>query len=166
MIVEIRGGGFNEVFLPDCGRDGLQAASLSQTETGSAPPSFTVSFSTEASGETVDGRLILMLSKNDDEEPRFQVRPGIRAIQMFGINVTDVAPGQQVVIDESVFGYPHDSLGALPPGDYFVQALLHKYDTFELASGHTVQLPMDQGEGAAVGVISWQPVQRAAVADG
>jgi hypothetical protein len=35
----------------------------------------------------------------------------------------------------------------LPDGEYFVQAVLHKYDTFTLASGHTVKLPMDQGEG-------------------
>ena len=35
----------------------------------------------------------------------------------------------------------------LPPGEYTVQALLHKYETFRLATGHTVKLPMDRGEG-------------------
>ena len=28
-----------------------------------------------------------------------------------------------------------------------MQALLHKYETFRLATGHTVKLPMDRGEG-------------------
>ena len=47
----------------------------------------------------------------------------------------------------SVLGYPLASLSELPAGDYTVQALLHKYETFRLATGHTVKLPMDRGEG-------------------
>ena len=110
-------------------------------------PSFALSFSAEASAEALDGRLLLILSRDDSEEPRFQVRPGVNAVQMFGMNVEDMAPGENIILDETVFGYPHDSLGELPPGEYFVQALLHKYDTFTLSNGKTVQLPMDQGEG-------------------
>ena len=125
----------------------LAACQPSSTEVTPAAPSFAVSFSAEASGASLDGRLILILSKDDEREPRLQVRPGIRAVQMFGINVDGVAPGQDVIIDESVFGYPYDSLKDLPDGEYFVQALFHKYDTFNLANGKTVKLPMDQGEG-------------------
>jgi hypothetical protein len=36
---------------------------------------------------------------------------------------------------------------ALPPGEYWVQAVLHRYETFQRADGKTVQLPMDRGEG-------------------
>jgi hypothetical protein len=35
----------------------------------------------------------------------------------------------------------------VPAGTYWVQALLHKYETFHRADGHTVKLPMDRGEG-------------------
>ena len=35
----------------------------------------------------------------------------------------------------------------MPPGEYQVQALLHKYETFRRADGHVLQLPMDRGEG-------------------
>lgn len=108
---------------------------------------FVLSFSAEASAAALDGRLLLILSKDDGSEPRFQVRPGVNAVQIFGMNVQDVAPGEQTVLDETVFGYPYDSLREFPPGEYFVQALLHKYDTFTLSNGKTVQLPMDQGEG-------------------
>ena len=125
----------------------LAACQPSTTEVAPAAPSFAISFSAEASGVSLDGRLILILSKDDEREPRLQVRPGVRAVQMFGINVDGVAPGQDVIIDESAFGYPYDSLQDLPDGDYFVQALLHKYDTFNLENGKTVKLPMDQGEG-------------------
>lgn len=108
---------------------------------------FAVSFTEEASATPLDGRIILIITRNEDEEPRFQVRPGVDAAQIFGINVDGLAPGEDAIIDATIFGYPHDSLADLPPGDYFVQALLHKYDTFELANGKTVKLPMDQGEG-------------------
>ena len=35
----------------------------------------------------------------------------------------------------------------MPAGDYFVQALLNKYETFHRADGHVVKLPPDRGEG-------------------
>ncbi len=125
----------------------LAACQPPSTEVERASPSFAISFSPAASSESLDGRLILILSKNNEREPRFQVRPGIGAVQMFGINIDGVAPGQEVIIDASAFGYPYDSLKDLPAGEYFVQALLHRYETFDLANGHTVKLPMDQGEG-------------------
>ena len=65
-----------------------------------------VSFSEEIASEPIDGRVILMLSKNDGEEPRFQVRPGVNAIQIFGVDVEGMGPGEEVRIDASVFGYP------------------------------------------------------------
>ncbi len=39
------------------------------------------------------------------------------------------------------------SLRQLPPGKYWIQALLHKYETFHRAIGPVVKLPMDRGEG-------------------
>ena len=106
-----------------------------------------VSFPQEVESETIDGRVILMLSTNDGDEPRFQVRPGVSAIQIFGVNVEGVAPGQKIRIDASVFGYPIQTLEDVPPGSYQVQALLHRYETFNRADGHEVKLPMDRGEG-------------------
>jgi hypothetical protein len=46
-----------------------------------------------------------------------------------------------------VLGYPIESLSDVPPGAYHVQALLHRYETFNRADGHTVKMPMDRGEG-------------------
>ena len=117
------------------------------TDTGLEATRFSISFTGEASAEPLDGRMILILSKDDQSEPRFQVSAGVDAVQIFGITVDGMAPGQDVVLDEAVFGYPQDSLAGLPAGDYFVQALLHKYTTFTLGNGKTVKLPMDEGEG-------------------
>lgn len=95
----------------------------------------------------LDGRMLLMISKNNEKEPRFQIGNGPDAQLIFGINVDGQKPGEDAIFDASVFGYPLASLADIPPGDYYIQGLLHKYETFHRADGHTVKLPMDRGEG-------------------
>ena len=108
---------------------------------------FTVSFPAERSAEPLDGRLLLLISTNDSAEPRFQINDGPTTQLVFGVDVDGLAPGADAVIDASVFGYPLDSIGDIPAGDYQAQALLHRYETFNRADGHTVKMPMDRGEG-------------------
>lgn len=108
---------------------------------------FAISFTAEKSRTPIDGRLLLMLSVNEEKEPRFQISDDPGTQQIFGIDVEGLGPGQAARIDASVSGYPLQSLAELKPGEYVVQALLHKYETFHLASGHTVKLPRDRGEG-------------------
>ncbi len=88
-----------------------------------------------------------MLSDNDKAEPRFQISDGAMTQLIFGIDVEGLAPGASAVIDTSVLGYPLRSLADVPPGDYYVQALLNRYETFVRADGRTVKLPPDKGEG-------------------
>ena len=109
--------------------------------------SFEISFARSAESTPLDGRILLMLSRDDSTEPRFQVRAGVDAIQIFGVDANQLAPGKTAKIDATVFGYPYDSLADLPDGEYVVQALLHRYETFNLDNGKTVKLPMDRGEG-------------------
>ncbi len=112
-----------------------------------APLSVAVSFDPELGSEPLDGRMLLLLATGDDDEPRLQVSAGVDAIQIFGVDVESLAPGQEAIFDADVFGYPLLSLADVPPSEYHVQALLHKYETFQRADGHTVKLPMDRGEG-------------------
>ena len=95
----------------------------------------------------LDGRLMLLLSTDSEKEPRFQINDGPGTQQMFGLDVEGWVQGQATVVDSQAFGYPMRSLGQMKPGDYFVQAVLDKYETFHLASGQTVKLPTDRGEG-------------------
>ncbi|MBN2207433.1 MAG: hypothetical protein JW742_08515 [Candidatus Aminicenantes bacterium] len=112
-----------------------------------APLRFEVSFPAERSARPLDGRILLMISNDEAAEPRFQIGDGPTTQLLFGLDVDGLAPGRPAVIDGSVFGYPLPSLSAIPAGEYRVQALLNRYETFRLASGKTVKLPMDQGEG-------------------
>mgnify|MGYP001299060970 CR=1 FL=1 len=95
----------------------------------------------------VEGRVLLLFSNNDEKEPRFQISDNPNTGFVFGVDVVGVQNEEGIVFNDSVFGYPINSLSGIPKGEYFVQALLHRYETFELETGHIVKLPMDQGEG-------------------
>jgi putative esterase len=110
---------------------------------------FVISFPAARSAQPLDGRVLLFISDNGKTEPKSQ-SDQYRANStppIFGVDVDAMAPGQGVVIDERVAGWPARSLKDIPAGDYYVQALLNRYETFRRADGHTVKMPMDQGEG-------------------
>ena len=115
--------------------------------TGAASSKFTISFTKEMSDQAQDGRLLLMLANNNASEPRAQIGDGLSAQLIFGVDVEGMKPGDEITVDESAFGFPKRSLADVPAGKYFVQALLNRYETFHLKTGHTVKLPPDQGEG-------------------
>ena len=43
------------------------------------------------------------------------------------------------IFDSNVYGYPIKSIENLKEGEYYVQAFLHKYETFNLSSGYKVK---------------------------
>ncbi len=108
---------------------------------------FAVSFSAERSKTPLDGRVLLMISTDNSKEPRLQIDDSPKTQQIFGVDVDGLRPGQSAFIDGGAFGYPVKSLNQIPAGTYWVQALLHKYETFRRSDGRTVKLPMDRGEG-------------------
>ncbi len=108
---------------------------------------FSISFPAERSKTALDGRLLLLISKNNEREPRFQISEDLNTQQVFGLDVDGLKPDAEAIIDDSAFGYPVRSLAQLAPGEYWVQALLHRYETFKRSDGHNVKLPMDRGEG-------------------
>ena len=111
-------------------------------------PVFEISFSEALSSGSFDGRLLLLISTNDENEPRFQISDGTTTQQVYGVDVAGMKPGEPVRMDKLAFGYPVRSLSELEPGEYYVQAFLHKYDTYTLANGHTVSLPASWAAGS------------------
>ncbi len=108
---------------------------------------FAITFSDSLGKAAFDGRLLLMLAKNDKSEPRDQVGDSPESAQVFGVDVEGWKAGETKTVDASVFGYPLKNLSELAEGEYVVQALLHKYETFKLKDGRVLQLPPDRGEG-------------------
>jgi len=112
-----------------------------------AAQSFSVTFPKEVSAQPLDGRLLLCLSTDPSDEPRNQIDDTMRSQIVFGLNVDGWQPGQPAVVDATAWGYPIRSLKDVPPGQYTVQAVLNKYETFHRSDGKTVKLHPDQGEG-------------------
>src|SRR5882757_6307695 len=125
------------------------------TATGSAAAAqpagleFAVSYPVSPSSVPLDGRVILLLSRDLTREPRTHVEANepLAAPYLFGLNVEGMAPGSIAVLNDNAFGWPAAHLSAIPSGDYFAQAVLNRYETFHLADGRTLKLPPDKGEG-------------------
>ena len=112
-----------------------------------AQRSFHVTLPEALADSALDGRLLLLLSTDESAEPRFQIVDGPTTQLAFGINVNDWEPGSIQMVNAAAQGYPIASLADVPAGTYRAQVLLHHYETFTRSDGHTVQLPMDRGEG-------------------
>jgi hypothetical protein len=106
-----------------------------------------VSFPAARSPVPLDGRLLLLVSTDSAAEPRDQISDGPETQLVFGTDVDGWAPGADAWVDGKAFGYPVRSLDQLPPGRYWVQGVLNRYETYHRADGFTLKLPPDQGEG-------------------
>jgi hypothetical protein len=104
-----------------------------------SPARFEISWS-----KPLDGRVILIVSTNANQEPRMSASEGLNTQQIFGV---DADGARTAVIDGTTLGYPRDTLAQVSAGDYTVQAVLNIYETFHRSDGRTIKLPMDQGEG-------------------
>jgi hypothetical protein len=111
--------------------------------------SFAISFPAARSAAPIDGRIVLLLATDKTGEPRMQVESNmaLHTPFTFGLTVDGMKPDQPVTVDGKAFGWPLRSLDGLKPGDYIVQVVLNRYETFHRADGSVVKLPPDKGEG-------------------
>src|SRR6202167_1009259 len=128
-------------------RTALALACLLFTVAVAAAQSFTVTFPSERRTQPLDGRLLLPPSTDPSQEPRMQIDDSPRSQIVFGMTVNGWLPAQPAVVDANASGYPVHHLNDIPAGEYIVQVVLNRYETFHRADGRTVQLHMDQGEG-------------------
>jgi hypothetical protein len=106
------------------------------------PPSFEIQHHSRADPGLVTGRLILMISKTAQPEPRFSL--GLRGAAMFGVDLDQLPQGTSVIIDDKTLGYP-GKLSSLPPGDYFAQAVINVYTKVQRSDGKTIWVHMNDG---------------------
>ena len=125
----------------------LHVCGHSKVHTNETNICFKISFTEKNSSIPIDGRVLLIISKDLKKEPRFSIRDDYKGQQIFGIDVNGLKPDEQATINHHVFGFPLKSISEIPAGKYNVQALLHIYETFKRSDGHKVKLPMDRGEG-------------------
>ncbi|HEY7817328.1 MAG TPA: alpha/beta hydrolase-fold protein [Vicinamibacteria bacterium] len=121
--------------------------SLALAANAAADLRFEVRYAAGLRTAPLDGRLLVMLSTDQGAEPRFQIDTSLDTQQMFGADVNGLEAGEAAVLDGSALGYPVERLEDVPAGEYFVQALVHVYETFHRSDGRVLKLPMDDGEG-------------------
>jgi hypothetical protein len=119
-----------------CTGDGTQSTARTK---------FAITYPESANSGPITGRVYVMISETDEREPRLQI--GTSGIPFFGLDVEQLAPGEEAVIDGEIFGYPVEHLGDLPSGDYYVQGFVNMYTEFNRSDGHTLWMHQDQWEG-------------------
>lgn len=105
-------------------------------------PRFRVTIPANAAAEPITGRLVLILARSAQPEPRLTLSPHGPAI--LGLDLEAVPPGGSVVLDSTATSYPVD-LNELEPGEYFAQPVINVYEQVHRADGHTLWLPMNDG---------------------
>lgn len=121
---------------------------------------FVISFEKLVHENPVTGRVYVIISKDEEVRARLQRGFGHQPVSQktgdpfFGADVDELKPGEKAVIDVNTLGYPVSSLKDLPPGDYYIQALLNVYTEFLRSDGHVIWAHMDQWEGQHAG---WSP---------
>src|SRR4029077_13863757 len=85
-------------------------------------PRFEISFPASAHAGAITGRVFVMISNTDKEEPRLQI--GRTGVPFFGRDIEQLAPGQTAVIDSTDLGSPNKTLRALPRRDSLRATLL------------------------------------------
>ncbi|MDH4273315.1 MAG: hypothetical protein OEW18_15180, partial [Candidatus Aminicenantes bacterium] len=133
------------VFLMLLGTIILWSNALPQAET--PPFRFEISFPESIQQEPLDGRILLLISKDLRNEPRFTAVNWRSPQPFFGVDVEGLGPGQSAEVDDKTLGFPIESIDQIPAGEYNVQAVLNIYTTFHRADGHVVKMPMDHWEG-------------------
>jgi len=112
-----------------------------------ASQKFEISFPASVHAAPTTGRVFVFITPKENPEPRLQAGGWGDAPPLFGVDVDQLAPGQAALINQDTLGYPVTSLRDVPPGDYYVQALLNIYTEFRRTDGHTIWAHMDQWEG-------------------
>lgn len=105
-------------------------------------PSFEVTVSPSVHRGPLTGRLVLILGKSGEPEPRFTISPQGPAI--FGMDLDALRAGAVAVVDTGASAYPAP-LAQLPAGDYWAQAVVIVYERVQRAVGPPVWLHMGDG---------------------
>jgi hypothetical protein len=125
----------------------LTACGPKAKEAGASDQGFEISIPASASDQPLTGRVFVMISRQDNPEPRLQVGFWNQTTPFFSADVERLSPGTPALIDGENLGYPVQSLKEIPRGDYFVQALFNVYTEFKRSDGRTIWAHMDQWEG-------------------
>ncbi|HEU5219075.1 MAG TPA: hypothetical protein VFU23_10475, partial [Gemmatimonadales bacterium] len=98
-------------------------------------PRFEITVPASAHAGPLTGRLVLVLARKSEPEPRYTISPSGPAL--FAIDLAQQPAGRAAVIDGKALGLT-GSLNELPPGDYFAQAVINVYEEAHRSDGKRI----------------------------
>ncbi|HMK29455.1 MAG TPA: alpha/beta hydrolase-fold protein [Terriglobales bacterium] len=108
---------------------------------------FEVSFPASVHAQPITGRVFVIFARRNDKEPRMQIGWWYERTPFFGLDVSEMQPGQRAILDSTSPGFPLASMRDIPEGDYYVQAVMNVYTRVHRSDGKTLWVHLDQGEG-------------------
>ena len=106
-------------------------------------PRFQVTIPASARSAPLTGRVTVVITKAATPEPRLAISP--RGVAIYAVDVEQLAPGKAALLTDTVIGYPVP-LSKLPKGEYHAQAVINVYEQVRRSDGHTIWLPMNDGQ--------------------
>src|SRR6476469_5658018 len=85
---------------------GMATALHSSSAANVATVRFDITYPASTGTDGFDGRLLLLISTNNESEPRLQISEDLTTQQVFGIDVDGWKAGETKTVDQSAFGYP------------------------------------------------------------
>ncbi|MGH8238243.1 MAG: alpha/beta hydrolase-fold protein [Steroidobacteraceae bacterium] len=119
----------------------ILSALLCSVAAAASTPRFEVTFPRQLERGPITGRLIVVIAKQLEPEPRLLLDL-LRSPAAFGVDIEAVRAGTAMVVDSNAAGYPLHDLGELPRGDYYVQALLIRYTHVRRSDEHELWVPL------------------------
>lgn len=114
---------------------GSPLAGLVAQSTPARPSRFEITVDPATRSAPLTGRLVVVVTKNGQSEPRMQITP--QGPALFAIDLDQLRAGQPAIVDTTALGYPLP-LAKLPPGEYHVQAIVNVYEQIKRADGKTI----------------------------
>ena len=106
-------------------------------------PRFEVTVDPATRATPLTGRLVVVVSKTAQPEPRMIIAP--QGPALFALDLEQLRAGQPAVVDtKTSLGYPIP-LGQLPAGDYYAQAIVNVYEPIKRADGKTIWVHFNDG---------------------
>jgi len=97
--------------------------------------------SAAVSATPLTGRLVIAIARQATPEPRELIGMNGNGPVLIGADMTQLKPGSVMPVDATAVSFPYASLAELPPGDYYVQAILIRYSEVKRADGHVLWVP-------------------------
>jgi hypothetical protein len=134
----------------------LSVARFDAAEPPATALRFEVTVGPDLLDRPADGRLLVVLARNAQPEPRLRIDTSRGSPVVLGIDANGLSSGGAVALDQKAAIFPIENLAKLPAGDYFAQAVFDVSRDLKLVNapgnlhGEPLRVTIDPAAGGTV----------------